>query len=326
MQDRVKRLYQRTLGPGHMAPSKDGVLSRLRAELDALSPVSHEEPLLEPIGGGLCRLHLRPAKATGLSADTVGAMFRYTAAHFTPDRRAFAASLPGLAQTPGDRAWLAEYHREGFPSVHHSDAYRDAYAPAYRIVLEDFARALPLILGMDRLAHGIVAIDGPCASGKSTLAAMLGEVFEAGVLHMDDFFLRPEQRTPERLREPGGNVDRERFQAEVLTPLLAGEPFEYRPYDCGTQALAAPVPYAPTAMAIVEGAYSMHPDLRHAYALSAFLSIPADIQQARLLARNGERMLQRFNAEWIPMEQAYFTAFGVKAACDIQLDLTQPFG
>ena len=33
---------------------------------------------------------------------------------------------------------------------------------------------------------------------------------------MDDFFLRPEQRRPERFAEPGGNVDRERFAAEVL--------------------------------------------------------------------------------------------------------------
>ena len=36
---------------------------------------------------------------------------------------------------------------------------------------------------------------------------------------MDDFFLRPEQRTEERLKEVGGNVDRERFLEEVARPL-----------------------------------------------------------------------------------------------------------
>ena len=53
-----------------------------------------------------------------------------------------------------------------------------------------------------------VAIDGPCTSGKTTFAAMLNRRFGGNVLHMDDFFLRPEQRTPERFAEPGGNVDR----------------------------------------------------------------------------------------------------------------------
>ncbi len=57
-----------------------------------------------------------------------------------------------------------------------------------------------------------VAIDGPCTSGKTTFAAMLNRRFGGNVLHMDDFFLRPEQRTPERFAEPGGNVDRERFE------------------------------------------------------------------------------------------------------------------
>lgn len=37
----------------------------------------------------------------------------------------------------------------------------------------------------------------------------------------DDFFLRPEQRTPERLAEPGGNLDRERMKSEVIDRLSA---------------------------------------------------------------------------------------------------------
>ena len=56
------------------------------------------------------------------------------------------------------------------------------------------------------LAEGrcaFVAIDGPCASGKTVFAASLHERFGGNVLHMDDFFLRPEQRTPERFAEPG---------------------------------------------------------------------------------------------------------------------------
>ena len=69
----------------------------------------------------------------------------------------------------------------------------------------------------------LVAIDGRCGAGKTTLASFLQNKIEATVFHMDDFFLRPEQRTAERLNTPGGNVDRERLESEVLIPLRAGE-------------------------------------------------------------------------------------------------------
>ena len=57
----------------------------------------------------------------------------------------------------------------------------------------------------------IVAIDGKCTSGKTTLASKLTEIYDCNVFHMDDFFLRPEQRTPERFVEVGGNGDRRKF-------------------------------------------------------------------------------------------------------------------
>ena len=68
----------------------------------------------------------------------------------------------------------------------------------------------------------IVAIDGKCTSGKTTSASKLAEIYDCNVFHMDDFFLRPEQRTSERFAEIGGNVDYERFQEEVLFPLRSG--------------------------------------------------------------------------------------------------------
>ena len=42
----------------------------------------------------------------------------------------------------------------------------------------------------------VVAIDGKYTSGKTTLASKLAEIYDCNVFHMDDFFLRPEQRTP----------------------------------------------------------------------------------------------------------------------------------
>ena len=69
----------------------------------------------------------------------------------------------------------------------------------------------------------LAAIDGRCGSGKTTLGEYLKQIFDCNLFRMDDFFLRMEQRTPERLREVGGNVDYERFEETVLRPLLQKE-------------------------------------------------------------------------------------------------------
>lgn len=164
-----------------------------------------------------------------------------------------------------------------------------------------------------------VAIDGPCTSGKTTLATVLQRRFGGNVLHMDDFFLRPEQRTPERFAEPGGNVDRERFEDEVLTPLAAGKIAQYRPWDCHTGDFAASHNVEPARLTIVEGSYSMHPALRGYYDLMICLTIDSGEQLRRLKARN-PRMLQRFIDEWIPLENRYFASTETRTAADMIVD------
>jgi uridine kinase len=165
----------------------------------------------------------------------------------------------------------------------------------------------------------VCAIDGPCSSGKSTLAARLESVYGCNVVHMDDFFLQPWQRTAERLAEPGGNVDRERFLAEALGPLLEGRAVRFRRFDCSVQALAGEILLRPHALNVIEGAYSLHPVLRGAYDLKVFLTIGPEEQKARLLKRSPESY-PRFLEEWVPMENKYFEAFGVAECSDLILE------
>lgn len=172
------------------------------------------------------------------------------------------------------------------------------------------------------LAEGrcaFIAIDGPCASGKTVFAASLHERFGGNVLHMDDFFLRPEQRTPERFAEPGGNVDRERFEAEVLKPLAAGKAVRYRPWDCHTGDFATSRSVEPAALTVVEGSYSMHPALRGYYDLTMCLIVDPSERLRRLEARN-PRMLQRFIDEWIPLENRYFESTNTQGSADLLVD------
>lgn len=164
----------------------------------------------------------------------------------------------------------------------------------------------------------IIAIDGRCAAGKTTLAAKLQEKLDCPVIPMDHFFLRPEQRTEERLRTPGGNVDYERFLTEVMTPLRAGNAFQYRPYDCQKQELAESIRIIPKNPVIVEGSYSCHPALWENYDLKIFLTIDEKEQLQRIQKRNGEAALTAFCNKWIPMEEMYFSAYRIAQHCDLQ--------
>ena len=156
----------------------------------------------------------------------------------------------------------------------------------------------------------IVAIDGKCTSGKTTLASQLAEIYDCNVFHMDDFFLRPEQRTPERFAEVGGNVDYERFHEEVLLPLKSGKTFSYRPFDCSTFTLAAPVTVAPKKLNVIEGTYSHHPYFGDPYDLKILLTVDEETQRQRILERPAF-LHKRFFEEWIPMENRYFDGFAI---------------
>ena len=167
----------------------------------------------------------------------------------------------------------------------------------------------------------IMAIDGRCAAGKSTLAAALGKALKCNVFHMDDFFLRPEQRTRQRLLRPGSNVDYERVREEILLPLADGKSVEYRPYDCRSRRMMKPVSARPKAWNIVEGVYSCHPELWDFYHLRIFLTLNAQEQRLRIQERNGVQRVREFSELWIPLEEAYFEAFQIEKRVELCLEM-----
>ena len=168
--------------------------------------------------------------------------------------------------------------------------------------------------------HLLVAIDGRSAAGKTMLAALLEQGCGCNVIHMDHFFLRPEQRTAERLAQPGGNVDRERFLREVMAPLKRGEPFSYQPFDCKKQELAPAIRVEPRPVTVVEGAYSCHPLLFDSYDLTVFLSVDNAEQSRRILSRNGRAGAAVFVEKWIPLEERYFAAYNIRERCALSFD------
>ncbi len=282
-----------------------------------------------PIGGGFARLELTAAALSPLPNELLFRMFYLSAQRPSGDKEAFSAALDALRAAAAEGVfafpvsaldeYLAAYRAAGCPPVSHSETYRREYQPAYRVVDAICAELLPLILRLAALQKRgrptAVAIDGQAAAGKTTAAAYLSELFFAPVVHMDDFYPPPDIRTQRRLAEPGGNVHYERFISEVLPHLGSGAAFSYRVFDCGRAAYAGTRDIPASQLVLVEGAYSLHPAFGNPYAASAFFAVSAAEQERRIRARNGAAAWERFCDIWVPMEDRYHDAFGIRARC-----------
>lgn len=158
----------------------------------------------------------------------------------------------------------------------------------------------------------LIAIDGKCGSGKTTLGNYLKETFGGNLFHMDDFFLQEYQRTNERLSEAGGNVDYERFACEVLEPVKKKEDVQYRRYDCMTGQILSAKRMKYQRLNIIEGSYSQHPYFKNPYQLQIFMEISKVCQIENIRRREGEAKLEKFINIWIPKEEKYFEEYKIK--------------
>lgn len=164
----------------------------------------------------------------------------------------------------------------------------------------------------------IIAIDGRCASGKTTLAAAIKEKTGCNVIHADDFFLRKEQRTQERLEEAGGNIDYERLRDEVLIPLSREGKCSYHRFDCKSMNLSEEkIVIEPNPLTVVEGSYSCHSELWKYYDFRIFMNTVQEKQLERIELRNGAEAVSVFKNRWIPLEEKYFSAYRVAERCDM---------
>ena len=145
--DAVKLIYQNEFGGGHLIRDPEACRNYLRREAEQ-TPQIPGSPLWEEIGNGIVRVHLAALEEaryplSQLAEDFIRSSREHTGAAASFERKLqvlltltangiFSFSLSELND------YLAEYQAAGYPPVSHSAAYREAYAPAYRIILKQY--------------------------------------------------------------------------------------------------------------------------------------------------------------------------------------------
>ena len=329
-QDVVKLCYQAAFGAEHLL--SDISAAKRYFDMEFEKTEAREGELFERVSDGVGRVDLGVWKASGMPREWLFNMFAASASVKAKDEafltfekylQSAEAVFEGNARFGTDdwHAFIKEYRALGVRAVHHSERYRENERPAYRIV---DCRFIPIFSILEKLAclpetqgAKVIAIDGRAASGKTTLAELLRLAMDAPVVRMDDFFLPPVLRTSQRLSETGGNIHYERFAEEILPFVKGQEAFSYGVFDCGSMTVRGKQAVRPHSWKIVEGSYSHHPIFGEYADYSIFCSVSPDEQIKRIIARNGEKMAERFKNEWIPMEEKYFEAFDICEKADV---------
>jgi len=332
-QDALKMIYQAAFGAEHLLEDEEAAKEYFMQEYRQVT-ADTRLPLFEDISEDMCRVNMAAWKGKGLPAEWLYRIFAASAKGWKNNPEVFCGYLQQADEEIarggldfGYEEWKAfkeEYLKGGVRAIHHSEEYRKAEKPAYRLAAGCFSRLVPVLEKAAAPGTGarpsVIAIDGPAASGKTTLAGQLSQVLGGSIIRMDDFFLPPELRSDDRFSQPGGNVHYERFAEEVLPHLREGEDFTYRRFDCSIMDFAQePAAVARAQWLIVEGSYSHHPALGDYADIKVFSAVDPHTQMERIIRRNGPDMAEIFRSRWIPLEEDYFSTYNIAEKADAKV-------
>lgn len=151
--DAYKFLHQGVFGPGHAVDDRRSAERLLDQEIAGLVPAAVEDPLCQPLAGStpMARIHLRPFLAADEDPkallDVFVASAAVTAGSAADMDAALTAAVATLAKDgqwglAGELETLGSGLAAGsYPATGHSERYRNAFKPAYRVVVLELARA-----------------------------------------------------------------------------------------------------------------------------------------------------------------------------------------
>lgn len=167
-------------------------------------------------------------------------------------------------------------------------------------------RSLPATLGSGRL----VCVDGPAGSGKTTLAAAIGDLAGAPVVHMDSLY------------DGWEGLPRITDQLDaLLLPLAADQAGYYLRYDWDLERYVETVTVEPRPLLVLEGVGSGSRAHAGLCTLLVWVEAPAELRLARGLERDGIRLEERWQ-QWMCDEEEHFGREETQARADLLVDGT----
>jgi uridine kinase len=160
----------------------------------------------------------------------------------------------------------------------------------------------------------IIGIDGPSGAGKSTVAREVAAVLGAPVVEIDDFV-------------SWGDFAGwwPRFEAQVVTPLLAGRDARYEVRDWQNDefgdALAGWKSVARHPFVVFEGVTCTRRAVADRLAVRVWVDAPAEERLRRGLLRDGEDHRALWE-RWMREEAEFFARDGTRTRADIVVDGT----
>ncbi|RKZ09119.1 hypothetical protein DRQ25_07435 [Candidatus Fermentibacteria bacterium] len=154
--DLYKLIYQAAMGSAHRVQSINSARELFKEEISSVKsgPV---EPVVDIVAhdGSISRINIRPYLQAGFSPEKLIGMFVRTANEFTGSTIKLELYCWWILRMKADDLlstniqdidqYLTEMAESGYPAVHHSSVYRDAYSPSYRVIASIFISELDII-------------------------------------------------------------------------------------------------------------------------------------------------------------------------------------
>lgn len=184
----------------------------------------------------------------------------------------------------------------------------------------------------------VVAIDGPDAAGKSTLARRVAAILAPSVVHASvDGFHHPRalRHAPDRLTGEAfylRTFDLGRLEAELLRPFRSGATqVRLASLDYDSDESIEPRVEVPTgAVLVVDGVFLQQTALRDYWDLTIYLDIPPEVSRERGVPRDVsdhrsvETLLVEYEQRYLPGQQLYRDDCDPQASADILIDNSDP--
>ncbi len=176
--------------------------------------------------------------------------------------------------------------------------------------LVEAALAAPARCGHTR----VVLIDGPAGSGKTTLAARMGDALGAQILHADDMYEGWDGL-------PGlGDI----LVSRVFEPLARGDGAGFARWDWVASARAEYIGVPSAAVLVIEGVGVAQRKVRAYSSLIIFVDAPWETRLNRGVERDGESMRPEWE-RWQAAESPFLESEGIRESAHAYVDGTRPF-